>query len=149
MRLRSHLPAGVKLDMTPMIDIVFQLLIFFVMTLRIATQEGDLAMQLPIEGTRTGAAAALPLRVALFADEQGRLQAIELNGRAVKLVGNDPALAAATEAHLACDEALAYEHTIAAVTAVTGTLLPSGEIHPLAGKVRFVASPKPPKSRLE
>ena len=91
--------------------------------------------------------------VDLFADEQGRLQAIELNGRAVRsiealhqeveqLVGNDPALAAATEAHLACDEALAYEHTIAAVTAVTGTLLPSGEIQPLAGKVRFVASPE-------
>jgi biopolymer transport protein ExbD len=151
MRPRSRLPAGVQIDMTPMIDIVFQLLAFFLMTLQITELEGDLSIQMPPEGVAEGEVtpAALPLHVALLADEQGGLAAVKLNGRRLedidalhreveRLVGRDPALAAETEARLACDNDLAYEHTIAAVTAVTGTLLPSGDIQPLASKVRFV-----------
>jgi biopolymer transport protein ExbD len=37
MRIRSRLASRVPLDMTPMIDIVFQLLVFFTLTLRIAS----------------------------------------------------------------------------------------------------------------
>ncbi len=37
----------VSVDMTPMIDVVFQLLIFFMCTLRFITLEGMLAAQLP------------------------------------------------------------------------------------------------------
>jgi biopolymer transport protein ExbD len=51
MRVRTRPLAGVKLDMTPLIDVVFQLLAFFCLTFRIATLEGDLAMQPP---ARTG-----------------------------------------------------------------------------------------------
>ena len=32
---------GKGLEMTPMIDIVFQLLVFFIMTFKIVSQEGD------------------------------------------------------------------------------------------------------------
>ena len=39
--------AKVPIDMTPMIDIVFQLLTFFVMTLKIATSEGDFNIKMP------------------------------------------------------------------------------------------------------
>jgi biopolymer transport protein ExbD len=150
MRIRSRLQAGVKLDMTPMIDIVFQLLVFFAMTLKVASLEGDLAMLPPArEGQSQSPPLVPPIVVALRADEQGGLRAVELNGRAVasiaalqgeveRAIGGDPALAAVAEARLACDEHLAYEHTIAAVTALTGKRLASGEIQPLIGKVRLI-----------
>jgi biopolymer transport protein ExbD len=150
MRIRSRPPAGVKIDMTPMIDIVFQLLVFFALTLKVATLEGDLAMLPPAKTGPGGPAPTVPpLMVVLHADERGGLASLELNGRplagthqlhaeVVTLLGGDAALAAQAEARLACDERLAYEHTIAAVTALTGRRLPSGEIQPLIGKVRFV-----------
>jgi len=153
MRIRSRLPSGVQLDMTPMIDIVFQLLVFFAMTLRVAEVEGDLAMLPPAGESSAGPGrdAALPLRISLRADEHGALRAVELNGRPLasisalnaeveRLIGDDAAIAAATEAYLACDESLAYEHAVAAITAVTGTRLANGEIKPLAGEVRFAGA---------
>jgi hypothetical protein len=90
-----------------------------------------------------------PLLVVMRADEGGALSALELNGRPLantdvlhqeveRLVGHDPKLAAAAEARLACDRELSYEHTIAAITALSGTRLQSGEVKPLVGKVRFV-----------
>lgn len=151
MRIRSRPLGGVKIDMTPMIDIVFQLLVFFALTLKVASLEGDLAMQPPAEKSVLGSAAPLvpPLVVALRADEQGGLRAVELNGRplesiaelhreVVAILGPDRALAAQAEARLDCDEHLAYQHTIAAVTALTGTPQRGGGIQPLVGKVRFL-----------
>jgi biopolymer transport protein ExbD len=150
MRIRSQTLPGVKIDMTPMIDIVFQLLVLFALTLKVSLLEGDLAM-LPTAKTGPGGAAPMipPLLVVLHADEQGALKSLELNGRPlagtdqlhaqiIALLGHDAALAAQAEARLACDEHLAYEHTIAAVTALTGQRLATGEIQPLVTKVRFV-----------
>lgn len=150
MRILSRMPPGVKLDMTPMIDIVFQLLVFFAMTLRVAALEGNLAIELPLGRTSAGPPPRdlLPLVVTLRAGAAGDLREVALNGRPLSdleqlhrevqsLVGGEPELAAATEAHLACDRDLSYEHTIAALTAVSGTRLPSGELQPLVGKVRF------------
>jgi biopolymer transport protein ExbD len=150
-RIRAAKNEGVKLDMTPMIDIVFQLLVFFALTLRVAMPEGDLAMHPPVKGETAGPQENLvpPLLVVLRADEHGTLQSLELNGRPLpgaeqlhdeveRLVGHDSELAAQSEARLACDEHLAYEHTIAAVTALSGTRLPSGQTKPLVGRVRFV-----------
>ena len=151
MRIRSRPLGGVKIDMTPMIDIVFQLLVFFALTLKVASLEGDLAMQPPAKGAIDSPQSQLvpPLVVALRADGQGNLRSVELNGRPLAsisalheevatILGTDPALAAQAEARLACDEHLAYEHTIAAVTALSGTRFANGEIQPLVGKVRFV-----------
>jgi biopolymer transport protein ExbD len=151
MRIRSHPQSGIKIDMTPMIDIVFQLLVFFALTLKVASLEGDVAMQPSAERERRSAAPALvpPLAVALLADEHGGLRSVELNGRQLSglaqlhdevaaILGPDPALAKETEARLDCDPHLAYQHTIAAVTALSGTRLASGEIQPLVGKVRFI-----------
>lgn len=153
MRIHSRLPAGVKLDMTPMIDIVFQLLVFFAMTLQVAELEGDLALLPPVDKARPGPVrdATLPLQIALLADDRGGLRAVQLNGQSLagldalhaeteRLIGHDQAVAAATEVHLACDDELAYEHTVRAVTAVTGSRLADGRIKRLAGKVRFVAT---------
>ena len=38
----------IELQMTPMIDIVFQLLVFFIMTFKIVTQEGDFNIKMPL-----------------------------------------------------------------------------------------------------
>lgn len=40
--------------MTPMIDIVFQLLIFFIMTFKIVSQEGDFNIHMPLAAIETG-----------------------------------------------------------------------------------------------
>ncbi|MFT5528125.1 MAG: biopolymer transport protein ExbD, partial [Pirellulaceae bacterium] len=38
----------IELQMTPMIDIVFQLLVFFIMTFKIVAMEGDFNIKMPM-----------------------------------------------------------------------------------------------------
>jgi len=146
---------GVHIDMTPMIDIVFQLLAFFIFTLRILKPEGDLMIEMP-QPEASGAPsirAAIPLRIELTAAADGSLQEIRLNGAAVadmaalrarveKFVGDDPLLAAEARADLICDEGLAYHHTMDAITAVSGRRGSAGDLEPLVRKVRL-ARPEP------
>jgi biopolymer transport protein ExbD len=141
---------GVGIDMTPMIDIVFQLLAFFIFTLRILTHEGDLAIQMPL-GVAPGQpsiTALPPLEITFTAAEDGSLAEIRLNrqlvkdmptlrARALELISGDRLLAAELEADLHCDEGLLYQHTIAAITALTGRRDAAGRIEPLIRKVRF------------
>ena len=145
---RPPLP-GVKLDMTPMIDVVFQLLTFFILTFRIVEAEGDFAVRLPLAaGPSASALDALPpLQIRLVAGPAGELAEVrlserrlaglaELHGEVQRLL-TDPAVAALSEAQLCCDSGLAYEHCIAAVTAISGDLQPDGTVRPLAAKIRF------------
>ena len=82
---RQRLADKIDINMTPMIDIVFQLLAFFIMTLKIVQPEGDFDVRMPL-----GAAAAAapdeeqipPIRIRLTAGETG-LGGIEMNGTAV------------------------------------------------------------------
>ncbi|MGI8981409.1 MAG: ExbD/TolR family protein [Pirellulaceae bacterium] len=151
--MRKALPfasLGVSIDMTPMIDIVFQLLAFFIFTLRIVAAEGDLAIQMPLSiGQGQPSITALPpLQIKLSAAADGSLAGIHLNdqfvedmpalrARIVALIGGNAHIAAEMEADLHCDDQLAYEHTIAAVTAISGRRDASGRIEPLVHKVRF------------
>ncbi|MBM4081532.1 MAG: hypothetical protein FJ278_17645, partial [Planctomycetes bacterium] len=60
MRMRQVNPAAedkLELMMTPMIDVVFQLLIFFVCTMKFAAMEGNLPAFLPKKEKATGASA--------------------------------------------------------------------------------------------
>ena len=43
----SALPDKIELNMTPMIDVVFQLLSFFMFTLKIAQVEGNFNIKMP------------------------------------------------------------------------------------------------------
>ncbi len=142
--------AAVKLNMTPMIDVVFLLLIFFILTFRITASEGQFEVHLPRSGGPPKPSAALPLEVRLFADARGELAEVRLSGRRLRnlhelhqeverLLVGDPALAAASEATLVCDPALSYEHCIAAVTAISGSRRHDGSIRPLVAKVNFAA----------
>ena len=144
---------GVQIDMTPMIDVVFQLLAFFLMTFRVAAAEGDFNVRMPRNpGDAYGAESTdLPLRVRLVAASGGELAGIELNGRPVEsiavlharvfdLVGSERGpgnLAAQSEVELDCDAHLAYRHVIDAVTAVSGHVAEDGRIVKLLDKIRF------------
>ena len=55
---RQRLADKIDINMTPMIDIVFQLLAFFIMTLKIVQPEGDFDVRMPLGA----AAAAAPRR---------------------------------------------------------------------------------------
>ncbi len=55
MKIRNtHRPEKIELQMTPMIDIVFQLLIFFIMTFKIVEVEGDFNIKMPASAPTAG-----------------------------------------------------------------------------------------------
>jgi biopolymer transport protein ExbD len=154
MRIRSRLTDRVPIDMTPMIDIVFQLLIFFVLTLRIAQPEGDFDMQMPPGRTADAATSEFPpLIVVLKCDEEGGLEGVSLNSeplgsldqlhlRVSRLVADNPQLTAEGRVELRCDGDLAYEHTIAALGAVSATRHPDGSLTRLIERVNLL-NPEP------
>src|SRR5262245_20059679 len=125
---KRGLPDKIPIDMTPMIDIVFQLLTFFCMTLRIAEAEGDFNIKMPLPAPRAGTPdpnQLPPMKVRMRADSNGNLTDLILNERSFSganrwrdlhnqissLVG-DGSLAASAEVELDCDYGLKYEYVI-------------------------------------
>ncbi len=159
MKIRNtsrHADEKVELMMTPMIDIVFQLLIFFIMTFKIVTPEGDFNIKMPLAAPSQGVPnpdELPPLKVRLTASDDGKLTGIYLNEshmsgfgqlrrRIIALVGDDTgpgSLAASTEIELDCDYKLRFEYTINAITAVSGEVR-NGEIVKLIEKIKFAPS---------
>ena len=86
-RRRATFDSKVSPDMTPMIDVVFQLLTFFMLTLKSVIPEGDFDIRMPL-----GAAAAAapndqlvpPIRVKMTAAADGRLAGMTMNGSPVR-----------------------------------------------------------------
>lgn len=125
-----------ELSMTSMIDIVFLLLVFFVMTFKISAQEGDFNVKMPLQGN--GAPmdnTQLPLKLRLISDGSGNLQEIVLNDSRsfgqdwdalhndiMRLVGDEagPSEEEGPEVEIDLDYDLHYVHVISAITAVTG-----------------------------
>ncbi|MFN9436559.1 MAG: ExbD/TolR family protein, partial [Planctomycetota bacterium] len=50
MKFKTHAPEKVEMQLTSMIDVIFLLLIFFIMTFKISAQEGDFNIKMPIGG---------------------------------------------------------------------------------------------------
>jgi biopolymer transport protein ExbD len=176
MRIR---PAGsdskVEMQMTPMIDMVFQLLIYFLFTFRISTAEGDLNIKLPKQpDAPVEENLVMPLVVALHADEVGNLRelAITTRGltRAIPVVpGSAPSardafaslleevkqyvgretgpnsLRTKVEARISFDYHLHYRYVIDAMTNVSG-YREGREIVRLIEKVHFEKA-KPPEAK--
>jgi len=155
---KAGLPDKIPIDMTPMIDIVFQLLTFFCMTLRVSSAEGDFNIKMPLAAPRAGLPdpnQLPPMKVRMRADGSGNLIELSLNDRLfsgpdrwkqlhnhiASLVG-EGSLAASAEVELDCDYRLQYEYVIEAITAVSGTLGPDGQIIKLVEKIKF-APPRP------
>ncbi len=157
-RTASPVSDRVEIMMTPMIDIVFLLLIFFLFSFKIVAVEGDFNIRMPAAGSGApNAEAQLPIRVRLTADEAGNLTGIEmadrrlpnfaaLHGEVMDIVGSDAgpnSAAANTEAELDCDYNLKYQYVIRAITAISGYVTPEGHIVKLIQKIKFSPPKKP------
>jgi biopolymer transport protein ExbD len=153
---RRGLPDRVPIDMTPMIDIVFQLLAFFCMTLRVATTEGDFAIKMPLVAAAAGepdpSQTAERYTLRMRADESGELLEMTMAQQAFTGPGDDKwlqlrqfiagqvgqgSLEGAAEVELDCDYNLKYEYVIRAITAVSGDVGPDGRIIKLIEKINF------------
>lgn len=159
MKLRRKGTSGsdkVDIQMTPMIDVVFQLLAFFMMSLKINAVEGDFNVKMPLAAPSAGPVDSTlpPILIRLKADSSGKLAGIEVDGNPVRsfqevhlkvrgLLGDGavPIEGEGAEVELDCDYNLHYQHVIQAVTAVTG-YVKDNKIINLASKIRFT----PPKS---
>lgn len=74
----------IEVSMTPMIDIVFMLLIFFLVTFKIIVPEGDFSIHMPIERPSEGLPddeEKLTITINLLADSSGRLRKISYGER--------------------------------------------------------------------
>lgn len=151
-RRKSDLSDKVAVDMTPMIDVVFQLMSFFMCTLKVVAPEGDFDIRMPL-----GVAAAAapddqqvpPIRVKMTGGAGGQVS-ISMNGNAVadfddlrkKVVGivgantGPNSLAEKTEVELDCDYGLEYVNVVRAITAVSGQVK-DGQITELIKKIKF------------
>lgn len=154
---REALSDKISIDMTPMIDVVFQLITFFMLTLRTVITEGDFDIRMPL-GASAGAATEdqlPPVRVRMTAGPGGERTSLTMNGqpiedfdelrrRIVDLVGAGPGSSAdKTEVELDCDPDLSYDNVIRAVTAVSGQVQPDGTVVELIKKIKFA----PPKKK--
>jgi len=148
----------IQLQMTPMIDIVFQLLVFFVMTFKIVLPEGDFNIKMPLASPKAGAPSdeLPPMTIRLRAADDGSLASIRLNERNIEsfdqlrshiisLVGNEQGPSGdsvSAEIEIDSDYRLKYEHLMGAVTAISGYVDPTtGSVIKLVEKIRFA----PPK----
>lgn len=140
MKIRGHRgESKVALEMTPMIDVVFQLLIFFMFSFKIVAVEGEFSVNMPkMQGSAAGPTDptdVLPeVTVQLVPKEgTGELGAIvvndensvgsipELAGLFAALTNNDQAIAEETELKIVAPSALHYEHVMAVINAAAGS----------------------------
>jgi biopolymer transport protein ExbD len=141
-----------QLNMTSMIDIVFLLLIFFVMTFKIVELEGDFSVRMPLAGNDSVAmdSTELPIKLRMRADELGRLTSLSLNeidlgqdfdqlrGNVISLIGTTTPVEGddGPEIEIDTDYNLRYEYVIRAITAVSG-YKDGNEVVKLIEKIKF------------
>lgn len=169
MKFRHAVAGGdekVELQMVPMIDIVFQLLIFFVLTFKIAVPEGDFNITMPRNDSSEKPIedrVELPIHVHLVADDNGKLTNIRVNQResygageaafsklrsfVIEEVNRGPAsglmsFREAGEVEFEVDPKLKYKNLIRAVTAVTGYTDDDDHIIRLVQKIKFMRPKK-------
>lgn len=157
MQLHTKEAEEIKLEMTSMIDIVFQLLVFFVMTFRVVALEADFDIKMPLatDAPSESMMDELPtvIRVQLVAGENGGIASIliddnplpiddifgNLNRNVAQILSGstDPEDEAKTEVEFDIDRNLRYEFTVKAIDAVRGKVEVSGDVTPLVGTIKF------------
>lgn len=156
---REPLPDKIAIDMTPMIDCVFQLITFFMLTLKTVIVEGDFDIRMPLGGRPPDVQPENPpvvVRVKMTAGPDGNLSGISMNGSGIadfdalrqKIIGlvgvnTGPGGAENTEVELDCDYRLKYINVVKAITAVSGMPQPDGTIVELVKKIKFTPPKKP------
>ncbi len=150
----------IEVQMTPMIDIVFQLLVFFIMTFKIVSQEGDFNIKMPIAAPSEGLPdedKLPPMKIRLRAGGNGQLASISLNDNnfgvsfdalhryIISIVGDDRgpgSVQETAEVELDIDYNLQYEYVIRCITTVSGYLDADDNVVKLVEKIKF-SPPRP------
>jgi biopolymer transport protein ExbD len=149
-----------KINMTAMIDIVFQLLIFFILTFKVAALEGDFEVKMPLASTNPSSMdEVLPtvIHVGLTAGVNRDIASIEIDDGTQALTftqadmfqqltgfvesviarEGDPSMASEVEVEFDIDSELRYRFTVKAIEAVSGQVLPDGTVKKLVNKIKF------------
>jgi biopolymer transport protein ExbD len=119
MPLKTHQDDQPKLDLTPMIDVVFLLVIFFMAATKFTEREQDIDLNLP-EVAAAAAASSAPKQRVVTVHDTGQLT---LDGNDVSLVQLTERLTAArseypnTSVVIRGDAACAFQHIAAALAA--------------------------------
>ncbi len=157
MKIRHARSSGdrIELKMTAMIDIVFLLLIFFVMTFTIVAPEGDFNVHMPLAmgrpATNSVESPLPPIRIRLLATDSGNLAGIRMGerdiGRNFKALGMEirqivgggagPSRADDVEVEIDADYALHYEYVMDAITTVSGYVGPDNRVIKVCEKIKF------------
>jgi biopolymer transport protein ExbD len=151
----------IELQMTPMIDIVFLLLIFFIMTFKIVLPEGDFNIRMPSPASNvTAQPSETPtLMLRITADPNGKLAGLQLDNQSFgngpqafaqlhayirSLIADEggPGSADDQEIELDCDYNLDYGYVVKAITAITG-YVENGQQHKLIERIKFSPPKKP------
>jgi len=165
MQIRPPISSQSKVEqqMTPLIDVVFQLLVFFVMSFKVSSVEGDFNVKMQRHGQdadpRRLDLTSAPLKLRLVANGEGQLSSLSLNQQPfpasdwsvlqrhlLQLVGTETgpgSLRDSLEVEIDCDYGLRYDYAISAVTAISGVRSESGDIMPLLEHVKFAPPRKP------
>ena len=161
----------VELQMTPMIDIVFQLLVFFIMTFKIVTPEGDFNIKMPKDAPSDKIIDDMnvPIVIALKADGNGdlthaKMDDATISGSGSSLSENHAAIFAQLrqrvrnlvpdaggpgaepseqEVELDCDTNLKFKYVIDAITAVSGYVDENKRVKKIIEKIKFSKKTKP------
>lgn len=164
-KLRSD---GVKLQMTSMIDVVFLLLSFFIITYRTPEVEGDFNIRMPVQ-VQSNKLPSLddltPVTIRLMSDTQGHLTNIVFGNKSLGIdfqllrksifdyiqtsgsvdfqqalsTSVVPAFKDDLEVEFDCDPKLRYKYTMLGITAVTGYLNGDNQVVKMVEKVKFTA----------
>ncbi len=161
MKIRgSHVPEKIEPQMAPMIDVVFQLLIFFMLTFKIIEPEGNFNINMPLgEATPQTQTVLTPnMKVRLLANEDGSLGQVlfgnvklgndeaafeRLNARVLDFIGRpgNP-LMKDVEVEIDADYNLDWQYTLRAVSSVMGRMQ-NGTFVPYVENVKL-AKPRRP-----
>lgn len=151
----------IETQMSAMIDIVFQLLIFFMLTLKIVAEEGDFDINMPIGqvSSQPPDQPKVEYKVRLLADAEGNLRDIRVGDRSLgaqvpasfNQLNNDVRGWASSggggyaddlEVEIDADYNLHYQYTIKAISACTGFLQGDRKIKFLE-KIKFAPPRRP------
>ncbi|MFO0913305.1 MAG: biopolymer transporter ExbD [Pirellulales bacterium] len=151
-RRRETGDVRVDVQMTPMIDIVFQLLVFFIMSFKVTVQEGDFNVKMPVAAPSAGVIEEElpPMKLRLTANADGTLSGIRLNDQSfpnfaalrqhvLQLLGSDQgpgSMREKAELEIDADFGLQYDQVVRALTAVTGYIQNDQPVK-LIEKIRF------------
>jgi|GEM_PF-818134 len=148
-------------DMTPMIDVVFQLLAFFVMTFKITALEADFNVKMPLSSNQASPIdEVLPtvIQVNLRSGTERNISGIDVDTgmdsrtftgesmfrdltafvETTLAAEGDPSSSGGVEVEFSIDPALRYVWTVQAMEAVSGKKMPDGKnVQRLVEKIKF------------